>query len=281
MRPTSSQVALLGIRVDDVSLDEAVYIIDSMIDSGGCHWVATASAGFLTKGVDDHELREILDGCDVVLADGMPRVWASRWMGAPLKHRVEAADLFPRLLEIFARKRRRIFLMGATEERTRCMLKRVQREYPEVEICGCLAALPEAHDPTASGEMLATIEAAKPDVLMVAFGSTQREKWLAMHRHCLSIPVCIGVGASADCFPRTQTRTPAWVQRFRLEGVFRLFSGLRRSGPQYLDHALFLLRYLSMQLFVSSLQPSKRTAMEVSTPGGRARRFSYRRNEQE
>ena len=94
MRSTNSQVALLGIRIDDVSLDEAVSIIDSMIDSGGCHQVATANVDFLSKAVGDRDLMEILNSCELVLPDGMPLVWASRLMGASLKERVTGADLF-------------------------------------------------------------------------------------------------------------------------------------------------------------------------------------------
>ena len=138
MRSTNSQVALLGIRIDDVSLDEAVSIIDSMIDSGGCHQ-ATANVDFLSKAVGDRDLMEILNSCELVLPDGMPLVWASRLMGASLKERVTGADLFPRLLELSERKKRRIFLLGATEERSRGTLERIQREYPNAEICGRLA----------------------------------------------------------------------------------------------------------------------------------------------
>jgi len=275
MRPTSSQIALLGIHIDDVSLDEAVCLIDSMIESGGCHRVAAASAGFLTKAVDDQELREILAGCDVVLADGMPGVLASRWMGAPLKHRIAAADLFPRLLEIFARKRRRICLMGATEASTRGARECIQREHPEVEICGCVAPPEDPLDTTASGEVLKQIEAAKPDVLMVAFGDARQEKWFATHHHCLGVPVCVGVGASADFFSSRQSQMPVWTRRSSGEGLIRRFSEPLRLGTRSLDRALLLLRHLSTQLFLSSVQPSKRAAMEVpAARAGRARRLS-------
>jgi N-acetylglucosaminyldiphosphoundecaprenol N-acetyl-beta-D-mannosaminyltransferase len=235
----------------------------------------------LCEAAGDRELREILDGCSVALAEGMSRAWTSRWVGRPLKHRVAASDLFPRLLETFARKRWRIFLMGATEERTLWARDCIRREYPEAEVCGCAAA-PGPLETMASDAMLRLIEAAKPDVLMVALGNTRQEKWLAMHRHRLSVPVCVGVGASAGFFPGMQSRTPAWMQRSGMERLSRFFSEPRHSRPRSLDCALFLLRHLSMQLFVTSVQPSKMAAREVSaTPGGRARGLSYRRNEQE
>jgi N-acetylglucosaminyldiphosphoundecaprenol N-acetyl-beta-D-mannosaminyltransferase len=264
MRPINSQIALLGIRIDDVSLDEAVSIIDSMIDAGGCHQVATANVDFLSKAVDDRELREILNGCELVLADGMPLVWASRMMGASLKERVTGADLFPRLLELSARKKRRIFLLGATEERSLCTLERIRREYPEAEICGRLAPPMASLDQMANGEMLKAIEEARPDILMVAFGNPKQEKWLAMHRHRLNVPVCIGVGASVDFFSGEQARAPMWMQRSGMEWLFRLFSEPRRLAPRYLDNILFLMRYLSLQLFITSVQPGKSPDVKLS-----------------
>ena len=123
----------------------------------------------------------------------------------------------------------------------------------------------------ANGEMLKAIEDAKPDILLVAFGNPKQEKWLAMHRHCLNVPVCIGVGASVDFFSGRQSRAPMWMQRSGMEWIFRLFSEPRRLGPRYLDNVLFLLRYLSLQLFITSVQPSKSPATKISmTRLGRA-----------
>jgi N-acetylglucosaminyldiphosphoundecaprenol N-acetyl-beta-D-mannosaminyltransferase len=265
MRSINSQIALLGVRIDNVTLDEAVTIIDSMIDRGGYHQIATANVDFLNKAMDDRELREILHDCELVLADGMPLVWASRLLGTSLKERVTGADLLPHLFELSARKRRRIFLLGATEERSRCALQRIQQDYPNAEICGRLSPPIAPLDQMANAEILKRIEEAKPDVLLVAFGNPKQEKWLAMHSHCLNVPVCIGVGASFDFFSRKQSRAPLWMQRLGMEWAFRLFSEPRRLGPRYLNNALFLLRYLSVQLMTTSAQPSSTTGMMVAT----------------
>ncbi len=84
---SNSQIALLGVRVNNVSTNQAVSIIDFLIDQGGFHQIATANVDFLNKAAVDPELMEILHSCELVLADGMPLVWASRLMGTPLKER--------------------------------------------------------------------------------------------------------------------------------------------------------------------------------------------------
>src|SRR5271168_540956 len=60
--------------------------------------------------------------------------------------------------------------------------------------------------------ILTRLEQAKPDVLLVAMGHPKQERWLAMHRDRLTIPLCMGVGASLDLLGGTASRAPLWMQ---------------------------------------------------------------------
>ena len=259
-----SQVAILGIFVDNVSMHETVSTIDDWIQKGGYHQVATANVDFISKAACDPGLMHILHGCDLVLADGMPLVWASRMMGTPLKERVTGADLLPRLLELSASKQRRIFLLGAMEAHSRCAFERIRREYPDAQICGRFSPPVAPLEEMVNADILRHIEESKPDILLVAFGNPKQEKWLAMHRHTLNVPVCIGVGASIDFFSGKQLRAPMWMRQVGLEWLFRLGSEPRRLGFRYLDNALFLLRHLSGQLLLTSVQARNLSTNSIS-----------------
>jgi N-acetylglucosaminyldiphosphoundecaprenol N-acetyl-beta-D-mannosaminyltransferase len=260
----SSQIALLGVRINNISTNQTVSIIDSLIDQGGFHQIATANVDFLNKAAVDPELMEILHSCELVLPDGMPLVWASRLMGTPLKERVTGADLLPRLLELSVQKKRRIFLLGATEDCSNFALQRVCREYPGAVICGRMSPPQASLDQMKNSEILKRIEESKPDILLVAFGNPKQEKWLAMHRNKLNVPVCIGVGGAFDLFSEKQMRAPMWMQRFGMEWMFRFLGEPRRLGPRYLEDALFLLRYLSRQLLLTSVQPRNTETTKIS-----------------
>jgi N-acetylglucosaminyldiphosphoundecaprenol N-acetyl-beta-D-mannosaminyltransferase len=250
-----NRIALLGVGIDNLSMDVVVEIIDSLIDQGGCHQIATANVDFLTKAFDDAELLDILHSCEMVVPDGMPLVWASRILGVPFKERVTGADLVPRLIELSARKKRRIFLLGATEENSRAAAARIAQEYPEAIVCGRHSP-PFSQDAPMDDELiLQLIAEAKPDLLLVAFGNPKQEKWIAKHRGRLNVPVCIGVGASIDFLSGRQSRAPHWMQQGGMEWMFRLVHEPRRLAVRYLNNGLFLLRYLSVQLIAHSLQP--------------------------
>ncbi len=98
----------------------------------------------------------------------------------------------------------------------------------------------------------------------MAFGNPKQEKWLAMHRDRLNVPVCIGVGGAFDLFSEKQLRAPIWMQRFGMEWMFRFLREPRRLGPRYLEDALFLLRYLSRQLLITSVQPRNTETTKIS-----------------
>ena len=235
------RIAILGVPVDDLSMDEAVEKIDQLIERGGFHQVATANVDFLMNSIDDEGLMDILHRCELVLADGMPLVWASRVMGTPLKQRITGADLLPRLIELSQRKKRRMFLLGATEERSQAAADWIARTYPGAQLAGrysppfsSLAAIDHEH-------ILKLIADADVDILLVAFGNPKQEKWLAMHRSHLQVPVCIGVGASIDFLSGQHPRAPGWMQQAGLEWLHRFLKEPRRLGCTFVTQSVSLL----------------------------------------
>ena len=97
-------VAVLGVPFDNVTMHEAMDLIEEKIDEQGFHQVATANVDFVVHALYDQALQEMLCSCDLIVPDGMPIVWASRLMGSKLKERVSGVDLVPRLAELSARR---------------------------------------------------------------------------------------------------------------------------------------------------------------------------------
>jgi len=92
-------ISVLGLPLAQVTLDQAVTRIEQMIAQRGTHQVATANLDFWLKSTTDPLLHRIIAGCDLVVADGMPLVWASRLLGAPLPERVTGIEfLRPRAI---------------------------------------------------------------------------------------------------------------------------------------------------------------------------------------
>lgn len=259
-----TSVALLGIAISSLTMREILEVVKAEIAEGGFHQIATANVDFLINSIHDEELREILVRCNVVLADGMPLVWASRLLGTGLKERIAGADLVPELAKLSALHGYRIFLLGASEQSSAGTAARMEEDFPGVCIAGrfCPNHLPlETMD---HEEILSRIEEARPDILLVAFGNPKQEKWLAMHRHRLKVPVCIGVGGSFDFLSGRVPRAPMWMQRRSLEWVYRMFQDPSRLAKRYACDAVGLLRYLPVQIFSTALQKKEHSPARIT-----------------
>src|ERR1700677_3121593 len=129
-------VAVLGVPFDNVTMHEAMDLIEEKIEDQGFHQVATANVDFIVNAINDQSLQEMLCSCDLIVPDGMPIVWASRLMGAKLKERVSGIDLIPRLAELAARRRYGIYLLGASERSSRRAAEALKRRFPMLRIVG-------------------------------------------------------------------------------------------------------------------------------------------------
>ncbi len=253
----SGSVAILGVPIDNVNMDQVLGDIEASIDEGGFHQIATANVDFLINSIHDLELKEILSACHLVLPDGMPLVWASRLMGAALKERVSGSDLVPRLAALADRHSYGIFLLGSSEASSRGASNWITRYHPHARVVGRYCPAHAELDQMDHEDILLQIEAARPDILLVAFGSPKQEKWLAMHRHRLQVPVCIGVGGSLDLLAGKLPRAPLWMQSHGLEWVFRICREPARLGLRYARDASGLAWYMTAQLAATAAQPKR------------------------
>ncbi len=248
------RIGILGVPINNFTIDEAVELMDRYVQEGSFRQIATANVDFLIKALQDRELMEVLHHCSMVLADGMPLVWASRLLGTPLRERATGADLVPRLAELAARKSYGIYLLGAEESHSLAAAAWIKRTHPNARLVGRysppLASLAEMDHEF----ILRSIEEARPEILLVAFGNPKQEKWLAMHRDRLTVPVCVGVGASLNFLSGAHRRAPQWMQQCGLEWLHRLGREPARLAPRYFSNAVGLLRHFSLQLLLASTQ---------------------------
>ena len=255
LNASCSTVAVLGVPFQNVTMDEAVALIEEQIREGGFHQVATANVDFLKNAIRDKDMRDILCSCEIVVSDGMPIVWMSRLIGTPLKERVGGIDLVERLTELSARRGYSIFLLGASESRSQRAAKVLRQRYPDLRIVGRYCPEPQPLEKMDHEAILRRIEEARPDILLVAFGNPKQERWIAMHRDRLNVPVCIGVGGTLDSLSGTVRRAPRWMQRHGLEWLHRTLLEPRRLAVRYLADAICLLQHLPGYLAASAAQP--------------------------
>ncbi len=237
-----ASMRILGVRVDCVDMAGAVDAIARLVaEPGPTRLVATVNPEFVMRARTDGEFREALDSAELCLADGIGVVWAMRRQGCPQYERVPGSDLVPQLARLCARRGWRPFLLGSRPGVAEQAARRLEADNPGLNVAGTYAGSPW---PAADEEALRRIAAARPDLLLVAYGAPQQELWIARNRSRLCVPVAIGVGGTFDFLAGRVPRAPVWLRRVHLEWLWRLAvqpSRMRRMAvlPAY---ALAVLR---------------------------------------
>lgn len=224
-------INVLGIEVAAIDMAQAKAIIhDAVVTRSPLH-IGVVNAAKIVNMRRDPALEAAVLESDIVFADGMSVVWASRLLGKPLPERVTGIDLMNAILEQGNEHRYRVYLLGATEDVVQEVERRIGRDYPHVVIAGRHNGYFGAQD---EAGIAADIAAAKPDVLLVAITSPKKEQFLARWGTTLGVPVYHGVGGSFDVYAGLVQRAPSAWQRLGLEWLYRLLQEPGRLWKRYL-----------------------------------------------
>jgi N-acetylglucosaminyldiphosphoundecaprenol N-acetyl-beta-D-mannosaminyltransferase len=213
------QTRVLGVRVDCVDMASALRRIESLVEAGGLHLVATVNPEFVMRAHGDRDFARVLESADLCLPDGSGVVWAARRHGCSMSGPVTGVDLIPPLAAMCSRRGWRLFLLGAGPGVAAELADRLRVEHSGLQV----AAYTGSPEPLADDETIRVVEQNRPHVLLVAFGAPKQEMWIDGAGRRAGVQVAVGVGGSFDYLTGRIARAPLWMRRAGLEWLFRLF----------------------------------------------------------
>ncbi len=238
------QVEILGVNVNSLTMAQAVEAVQQFIAEKKVAMVATANAEMLMRSTQDEELKDILNQADLVVPDGAGTVWAAGHLGEPMPERVAGFDLAQELMREAPARGDRIYFFGSAPGVADKAKAKAEELYPGIQVVGTRNGFfTEADEPG----IIAEIKAARPDILLAALGVPKQEKWLKKHMQELQVPVSIGVGGTLDVMAGVMERAPLWMQKAKLEWLFRGLKQPSRAG-----------RLLALPKFVLKVVASKK-----------------------
>ena len=224
-------IDVLGVPVVPATMEEAVEWVDHAVSRRERLHVGVVNAAKIVNMRRDPELRSDVLASDVVFADGMSVVWASRLLGAALPERVTGIDLMHRILERGRSRGYRVYVLGGPAEVVEVAAARMREGHPGIEVVG------RHHGYFTDDEeesVASAIAGASPDVLFVAMTSPRKERFLSRWSARLGVPVCHGVGGSLDVLAGKVDRAPEGWRRLGLEWLYRVKQEPRRLWRRYL-----------------------------------------------
>ncbi|MBE2266723.1 MAG: WecB/TagA/CpsF family glycosyltransferase [Anaerolinea sp.] len=212
---------ILGIPVSRITNDEwMVQIAWWVKEKDRLHHVCTVNPEMLMIAQKDVNFRNILSRVDLTVPDGVGLLWASRRLGKPIRERVTGSDGVPRIAQEAASRGWRLFLLGAAEGVADKAAAVLRDRFPGVQIVGVYAGSPKPEDEDAQVEL---INASGADILLVAYGAPEQDKWIARNAPRLNVSMAMGIGGSLDFVAGVIPRAPLRWQKLGLEWLYRLY----------------------------------------------------------
>jgi N-acetylglucosaminyldiphosphoundecaprenol N-acetyl-beta-D-mannosaminyltransferase len=229
------RVNVLGVAVSAINMTSAVEVIEGWIARGEPRYVCVSGVHGVMESQRSEALRQIHNAAGLVTPDGMPLVWLSRLAGQRHVTRVYGPDL---MLACCARSVERgytHYLYGGGPGVPELLAERLQARFTGLRIAGTYSPPFRALEPAEDAELVARINAARPDFVWVGLSTPKQERWMHEHRDRLRAPVLVGVGAAFDFHAGLKRQAPRWLQRSGLEWGFRLATEPRRLWRRYLE----------------------------------------------
>lgn len=219
---------ILGIRIDNLNKKEILEKVNLFLKENKFHQIATVNPEFILQAQNDIEFRNILNDCDLNVADGIGIWFAFLRFGKIIKTRLAGIDLMAEILKIADAKKLKIFLVSyagalSSWEDVRDI---VSIKYPNLRISGITLE-----------ERLSIKELVfDAEIVFCNFGAPYQEKFLHSLKNSknANINLVMGVGGSFDFLTGKCKRAPKLAQRIGLEWLWRFM-----QDPRYRAKRIF------------------------------------------
>lgn len=229
-----TRIKFLNIEVDNLTMQESLDSIDSLIKRRQPSYVVTPNVDHIVKLEKDLEFREVYKNADLILTDGMPLIWISKLLKNPIKEKVSGSDLFPKVCELAAEKSYSIFLLGAAEGVAEKAAKNLSNKYNKLNISGIYSpSYGFENNEEEINKIISIINTVKPDILAVGVGAPKQEKFIYKYKEQLNVPISLAIGASIDFEAGNIKRSPRWMQKVGLEWFYRFIKEPKRMFKRY------------------------------------------------
>jgi len=245
---STNTVDVLGVRFHNLSRLEAANAIASLAQTGHQAYVVKPYSEFMPPAARDSEIRGLLNRAELCLPDGIGILWAAHYLSLrggglralwqlplslasialnpssikrPLAENMAGIDLTWRMLTALQEAGATVFLLGGSEAELRGARERIKARFPILRVVGAHRGY---FDTTGSDNdaVIAEINAAAPQALLVALGFPLQERWIAANLPSLKVNVAIAEGGSFSFISGVTRRAPLWMRRAGLEWLFRL-----------------------------------------------------------
>lgn len=216
---------ILGIRIDEVTMNEAVNRATDFLNEDKLHMIFTPNPEMLMVAEDDAEFSKILNDSDMNIPDGNGIVWASKRLNNPLSERVAGFDFIHKIFECGEVNPISFYFLGSKPGVAEKAAENIQNNFSGVTVVGTHDGYFAVEE---ERELVESINKLKPDILLVALGAPKQERFIYKYKDELNCKIAIGVGGCFDVISGNVKRAPKIFIKLKLEWLYRGLTDFKR-----------------------------------------------------
>lgn len=226
----NKRITILNTQIDVLNVKETIELVEKYVMQKVPLHLIGVNADKINEVNSNERLKQIVNSCGVINADGASVIMASKYLGTPLPERVAGIDLMQSLVQLSEEKGYSIYLLGAKFEVVNKTAEVLKRKHPKLNIVGI-------HDGYFKEEqwlqISSEIKEKKPDFVFVGITSPLKEYLVEFLQDDGNDCVFMGVGGSFDVISGNIPRAPKWMQKMNLEWLFRVMQEPKRLFKRY------------------------------------------------
>ncbi|HEY5311612.1 MAG TPA: WecB/TagA/CpsF family glycosyltransferase [Pirellulales bacterium] len=238
-----SRVSVLGVEIVDLSLPEAIKLLEHMLAAPvqQSQTLFFVNAHTLNLAYENAAYRALLNQATCVFGDGTGVRWGARLKGVRLKANLNGTDVVPALMAATDARGYRYFLLGAMPPTVTGAAQACLQHYPGWQLVGCHHGFSNEQETAA---VIERINRARPHMLLVGMGNPLQEQWITRYRDQLDVRLCVGVGGLFNFLSGDVDRAPGWLRRMGHEWLHVLWRHKYKWRRYLLGNPKYLFRIL-------------------------------------
>ncbi len=230
---------LLGLNIDTLSFDEAIFKAKTLIDGDKVSQVVTINPEMIEYANKNTEFLNVIKEAEMVIPDGIGVKIALKINGVNVE-RIPGVDFAKQLLKEAATNNIPVAIIGAKEEIITKAIENLQNEISGLKIA-------YYHNGYFENDSLIyeELNSKSPKLILVAMGSPRQEMFIYNAKRVLRPTLMIGIGGSLDVWSGAVKRAPIIFQRLGLEWLYRTIMQPERFRRIFPALPLFLIKAIN------------------------------------
>ena len=250
---------LFGVHFDAVTRQEALERFLELVQAGKerqlpAQLAVTVNVQILVNARSHYPaMLPIINEAQLVIADGAPLVFLSKFFRPKLPERIAGSDFIYDIAEGASQKGFRVYFLGGEEQDNQKAIEHLKARYPTLSVagndCPYIFITPDESQKSDEIAICKKITDAKTDLLIVGLGNPKQELFVHRNADCLKGVMAIGLGGTFNFLSKRTRRAPKWIQDIGFEWLFRISQEPRRLFMRYFLDAFHLAAYILLEPF--------------------------------